>query len=485
MRPASAGSFGFGYYPLRGGWMGSLPGRFRLVVSAILYWWMVLGGNAFGQEDGSDPAAALLPSLEPLARPVDSGDFDSGQETPAPPVTPAPAPVSYSDGLSSSRFLLGDLSGLRRLSEELGLSVYVSSTQFEQGVAAGGFHQAFTWGGKFDMLAHLDSNNLGLWQGGTLDLFAESRLGQSVDAYSGTFSPPNLAMFFPVHNQEITAITGLKFTQAITEQAGIFFGKLNALNGDPEKFLKYPLTSRFWNAAFNFNLALDRYPYSAPGAGFYVAPEWGPALAFLVLDSFNSPRTSGFENLGQNGVFMYAEAKQKTEFFGLPGRQVLAGLYGTGSFSDLSPASFVELPTGAPVVSPLKSGTWTLLWNVEQRLVVDPDDPDRGLGMYIQTGLGDGNPNPVRWFVSAALCGNSPVPGRDGDIFGVGFYDLGPSAQAKSQFPGLRDEWGVELFYTLRIAPGCHLSPDLQIIRPGLAPVADAIVFGMRLKIDF
>ena len=121
-------------------------------------------------------------------------------------------------------------------------------------------------------------------------------------------------MFFPVHNQQITAITGLKFTQAITERSGIFFGKLNALNGDPEKFLKYPLTSRFWNAAFNFNLALDRYPYSTPGAGFYVAPERGPALAFLVLDSFNSPRTSGFENLGQNGVFMYAEAKQTTEF---------------------------------------------------------------------------------------------------------------------------------------------------------------------------
>jgi porin len=89
----------------------------------------------------------------------------------------------------------------------------------------------------------------------------------------------------------------------------------------------------------------------------------------------------------------YAEAKQKTEFFGLPGRQVLAGLYGTGSFSDLSPASFVELPTATPAVSPLKTGTWTLLWNAEQRLLIDADDPDKGLGMYTQTGLGDGNPN--------------------------------------------------------------------------------------------
>jgi porin len=465
--------------------MGSRSGRSGFLATAVVAWWILLGGLTYGQDVGSEQAASPSPPLERPAEPADSPNFDAGQETPAPPVTPTPAPYSYPIGTQSSRFLLGDLFGLRRLSEELGVTVYTSSTQFEQGVAAGGVRQAFTWGGKFDMLAHLDSNNLGLWEGGTFDLFAESRLGQSVDGFAGTFSPTNLAMFFPVHNQQITAITGLKFTQAITERSGIFFGKLNALNGDPEKFLKYPLTARFMNAAFNFNLALDRYPYSAPGAGFYLAPEWGPALAFLVLDSFNSPRTSGFENLGQNGVFMYAEAKQKTEFFGLPGRQVLAGLYGTGSFTDLSPASFIELPAGGPAVSPLKTGTWTLLWNVEQRLLMDSENPDRGLSMYIQTGLGDGNPNPVRWFVSAALCGNSPLSGREGDIFGVGFYDLGPSAQAKSQFPGLRDEWGVELFYNLRIAPGCHLTPDLQVLHPGLAPVANAIVFGLRLKVDF
>src|SRR5262249_28085894 len=181
-------------------------------------------------------------------------------------------------------------------------------------------------------------------------------LGQSVDTYAGTYSPPNLSMFFPVPNGTITAITGLKYTQSITERSGLFFGKLNALNGDPERFLKYPLTSRFWNAAFNFNLALDRYPYSTPGAGFYASLDPGPDVAFLVLNSYNAPRTSGLENLGMNGVFLYAQAKQATEFFGLPGRQVFAGLFGTGSFTGLSPASFVELPSGA-AVAPLNSGT--------------------------------------------------------------------------------------------------------------------------------
>ncbi|WP_254053310.1 carbohydrate porin [Singulisphaera sp. GP187] len=455
----------------------------RLLTTAVLLGGMFLSGSTFGQE--VEPDAVVAPSL--LDRPAGSGvssNFDVGQETPRPPITPPPVPDPYPDGPRSSRFLLGDAFGLRSSWEERGVSFYVSSTQFEQGVTTGGFRQAFRWGSKFDMLAHLDSGKLGLWEGGAFDLFVESRLGQSVDGFAGAFSPTNLAMFFPVSDAQITAITGLKFTQAITERSGIFFGKLNALNGDREKFLSYPLTSRFWNAAFNFNLTLDRYPYSAPGAGFYVVPERGPALAFLALDSYDSPRTSGFENLGRNGLFLYAEATQSTAFFGLPGRQILAGLYGTGSFADLAPASFIELPHGA-ASAPEKAGTWTLLWNIEQRLWVNPDAPDRGLGLYVQTGLGDGNPNPIRWFLSVALCGNSPLPGREGDLFGVGFYDLGLSEQAKRQMPGLRDEPGVELFYNMRLAPGCHLTPDLQVIQPGLAPVDPALLLGVRLKLDF
>ena len=275
-------------------------------------------------------------------------------------------------------------------------------------------------------------------------------------------------MFFPVHDQQITAITGLKFTQAITDSFGVYFGKLNALNGDRERFLKYPLTSRFWNAAFNFNMVLDCYPYSTPGAGFYLSPERGPELAFLVLNSYNSPRTSGLENFGRNGVFMYAQAAQTTRIFrsARPANRRRALWHGV---IRRPVPSVLYRATHRGGLRPKKDGTWTLLWNAEQRLWVDSENPDRGLGLYVQTGLGDGNPNPVRWFVSVALCGNSPLPGREGDTYGVGFYDLAPSVQAKSQAPGLRDEQGVELFYNMRIVPGCHLTPDLQVLHPGLA----------------
>lgn len=450
--------------------------------AGILAVWLIVAGGGVLRAAGQAPPEGG--DYQPPTPARAASTYDRDQETPRAPVTPAPVPDPYPDGPSTERFLLGDFFGGRPTWEDRGFSFFTSFTQFEQGVASGGLEQAFRWGGKFDMLAHVDGGKAGLWDGGTFDLFVESRLGQSIDNFAGVYSPTNLAMFFPVPDAQLTAITGLKFTQAITDRSGIFVGKLNALNGDREKFLKYPLTSRFWNGAFNFNMALDRYPYSTLGVGGYSTPIDGTDLAFLVLDSHNAPRTSGFENLGRNGVFMYAEAKQKVELFRLPGKHVFAGLFGTGSFTDLAPASFITLPSTL-TPSPKKAGTWTILWNFEQRLIADPDDPDRGLGLYVQLGLGDGNPNPVRGFVSAALCGNSPIPGRDGDLLGVGWYGLGLSSYAKDQWPGARNENGVELFYNMRIRPGCHLTPDLQFIRPGLAPVDEAVVFGLRMKLDF
>jgi porin len=429
-----------------------------------------LGTSAAASQDGA-PAPTRLDRL------LDEAD---GQERPEPPLTPPPPLPGETP--QASRFLFRDRTQALPALDERGLSLYVTNNQFHQGVASGGAEQAFRWGSKFEMLAHLDAERAGLWPGATIDLYAESRLGNSIDAFAGAYSPVNLAMHFPVPHEQITAITGLQLMQAISDEFGLFVGKLNALNGDPERFLRYPLTSQFWNAAFNFNLALDRYPYSAPGAGFYYDPEEGPSLAFLVLDGRDSPRTSGLANLGENGAFLYGEAKLKTSFLGLPGLQTLGGLYGTGRFADLDPSPFLNLPEGAP---PKTRGVWTLLWHVEQRLWVDDDDPTRGLGLYIQNGLGDGNPNPVRYFLAAQLVGNVPGERRRGDTLGVGFYSLDLGSAVKTAFPGLRDERGVELFYNLRVAQGCHLTPDIQILEPGLGPLPTALVLGMRLKLDF
>src|SRR5262245_46810119 len=75
----------FGGHPVRGVRMNSPAGRSGIVVTAVLSWWMLLGGPTFGQEDGTAPAAS--PFGNRPVRPGDSSNFDAGQETPAPPVT--------------------------------------------------------------------------------------------------------------------------------------------------------------------------------------------------------------------------------------------------------------------------------------------------------------------------------------------------------------------------------------------------------------
>lgn len=421
---------------------------------------LLLAAADLAKAQATAEAAAPVP-------PVRLGDLSRyfDQEAPAPPWTPPPLPDLTADDAESiaERSLRLDAFGLRPALAERGLSLYTVFTQFGQGVASGGVREGAAWGGKFDLLAHLDGNDMGLWSGATLDLFAEARLGSAIDGYAGVYSPTNLAMFFPVPDEQILAITGLTYTQKITDHLGLFAGKLNALNGDRARFASYPLTSRFWNAAFNFNLALDRYPYSAPGAGFYFYPERGPAFSFLVLDGHNSPRTSGLERLGSNGVFLYAEAKQPTAFFGLPGKQVFAGLWGSGRFSDLDPSAFLPLPPAliAAATAPKVEGTWTLLWSAEQALWVDADHPGHGLSLSVQNGLGDGNPNPIRWFFAAQIGGNSPIPNRPNDTLGVGYYHLMLGDAIKSLVPGMRNEDGVEFFYNARITPAMHLTPDL------------------------
>ena len=106
---------------------------------------MLLGGPTFGQDDGPERGGFALRSIVRSSRSIPRTSTPA-RRLPPRRSRPRLRRYSYPDGPQSSRFLLGDVFGLRRLSEELGLSVYTSFTQFEQGVAAGGLRQAFALG---------------------------------------------------------------------------------------------------------------------------------------------------------------------------------------------------------------------------------------------------------------------------------------------------------------------------------------------------
>lgn len=77
------------------------------------------------------------------------------------------------------------------------MTVDVSTTQFYQGVTAGGLEQRFVYGGRSDYIVTLTGEKLGLWKGVSLKLHGETRYGESVNGLRGALSPANELLKVP------------------------------------------------------------------------------------------------------------------------------------------------------------------------------------------------------------------------------------------------------------------------------------------------
>ena len=172
---------------------------------------------------------------------------------------------------------------------------------------------------------------MGLWEGGHLDLRGETRLGQDCNEIDGAVALSNFAMALPKLGQDVTALTGVQFTQDLSESVSIFFGKLNILDGTPAAYARGPRLNYFWNVAMQSNLSRTYLLPSTLGAGFTVRDEVEPVFNFYLLDTHYIPRTSGFSTLFSNGMVAYGEYRQRTNWFGLPGHSAVGFLYSSGA----------------------------------------------------------------------------------------------------------------------------------------------------------
>jgi porin len=99
--------------------------------------------------------------------------------------------------------------------------------------------------------------------------------------------------------------------------------------------------------------------------------------------------------------------------------------------------------------------------------------------------VSDGNPTPLRYFLSAGIGGHSNLRAGSGDTFGIGWYytgtsdEFGPIPRAALD---PRDGTGVELYYNFQVTPWLNITPDIQFIRPGNRAIAnDAEIYGLRM----
>lgn len=400
-----------------------------------------------------------------------------------PPALPFDGPL-----LERSK-LTGDWFGTRAELTEEGVTLDVSNTQYYQGVTSGGLEQSFQYSGRNDYFLNLNGEKVGLWKGLFVTLHGETRYGESANSLTGAMMPVNLMSAFPKPNGTVSALSGVKFTQFLSEDMLVYAGKINTLDD-----FKQPITGAggltgFQNTAMILNPVYARtVPYSTFGTGFAYLQNMEPVFVAAVFDTNNTPTVSGFDTLFDNGATIFAQVNLQTHFFDRPGHQGISGTYSSGTYPNISPTAYFDPSQGLVIVSPPQTGSWCLAYNFDQALYVSPDNPQRKWGVFGNLGIADTNPSPIRWFASTGISGASPIASRSRDTFGVGYFFLGVSTDLKDLAPillPLRDEHGIELYYNVQVTPWCQITPDLQVISPFRERADTSLLVGLRAKIDF
>jgi porin len=453
---------------------------------------LVLDGFAF--PDNGVQGGRGTSGVDIVGNPT-AGEKPADSEAGTSSASTAPQPVPFGGPWNSRPKLTGDWCGLRDQFRDCGFTFDLSATTYYQGIATGGLEDTFRFGGRNDYLLNVDGEKAGLWQGLGINLHGETVYGDSVNVATGAVVPVNIGRAHPVFFGTETALTAVKFTQALSENFLVFAGKINTIDNVQQPFMPgRGLDAGFMNAAFVWNPILGRtLNYATLGAGAAVLAGGYPVFTLTVYDTNNDSTTSGFNVLFDNGAIIYPTVSLPTTFFGMPGHQSLWGAYSSGRYAIVTPESLNLIPQvlqgelRPTALATLIRGSWWITYLFDQALWVDPTDKTRSWGVFGNFGISDAKPNPIHWSAIFGI-GGSPLPDRKLDTFGIAYYYLGFSDGFKNVarvITPVRDERGLELFYNVGVTPWCHVTADLQVVTPILERAETSLVLGLRAKIDF
>lgn len=420
----------------------------------------------------------------------------------APPAAPAgilPLP-NYSGDFLNRQYLTGNWWGARDALAKKGIQFDVDWTQTVQSVVSGGPDTGTRYGGTLDYNLMLDLYRMGLLPGALIKIRGESRYGESVNDLAGSLLPVNTDGFFPLtddldENVPIT-VTNLAYYQFFCEQFGFMVGKFDTLDGDANEFASGRGKTQFLNSNLVFNPAsLVLAPYSTLGAGVIIKPIDQITVSSLVFNTDDSSTSSGFEDFG-NGWTWVTEADFQYRLWDLPGGTNIGVMYARDqAFAEIGERFVFEPGQGFSV--PTKNESWLVTWSGWQYLWAEKSDrkvldttngrPDlKGFGLFWRTSIADRDTNVIEWFASGGVGGRGLIPGRDNDLYGLGYYYTSLQTGRLLEFLGVADHvQGVEAFYSLALTPAASLTFDIQVIEDALPGTETAVVIGARFLVRF
>jgi len=387
----------------------------------------------------------------------------------------AAPPGANSDIVSESR-LTGDWGGLRSAWAEKGVGIELEYTSSYQGLES----DDFQYGGKADAFINLDSSESGFWQGVGLRTHFEFRHGPADAFRGGALWPVNSAQALPLGSASELVASSLYVTMKTSENSSILFGKINVLDLlAKDSFFGGWGTRRFMNIAF-----------VAPPSGVLPPVIFGAifstkfsnvAWTAMVFDP--QDRTNDYlpGDLFSEGVNLSWSGSYAGTLGGRATQYTVGATYSTEGGTDL--ADFLLPPELEPRS---RNGSYNISFQVAHSLQKNADSG--GWGVSLKSGIGDGNPNPIRSFVIVGVSKKMLFQKRREDSFGLGYfyYAFGDDLRnALDPVFDLDDEQGVEVYYSLAVSPWMSVTADIQYIDPASGGQRDALVIGLRSNIRF
>jgi porin len=403
----------------------------------------------------------------------------------------------YSGDLWTRSYLTGDWRGARNRLADVGIQFNVEYYQYVHGVVRGGIEQSDEWGGKGVYRVHVDLDKMGAIPGGLLYFRVDARWGHSVLSKTGQLLPANEAFLVPVDYDDLEretafAVTALNYTQFLSPKFGVFFGKLDFMDGDPNEFAGGRGDTQFLNYSMMFASPTAIVPASTLGAGVMYLPNEHVTIASQVASATDSSFTSlgdAFDEWG-DGTIWATSLMTQYRVRDLPGGFNATYLQWFG-------AEFADLGSIVGELSSTEDKSWLVALSAWQYLYTEgsskgPLDttnkiPDlEGVGLFARLGFADKDTNPFKFTASVGVGGRGVIPGRDNDLFGFGyFYTETESGNVLTTIGIENSTQGIEMFYNLAITPAAMLSFDFQWLEADLPDTDNAIVLGSRFRLKF
>lgn len=415
---------------------------------------------------------------------------------------------------SESDHATGDWGGLRTRLVEHGVHFYAGYAGEVFGNVSGGLRRGAVYEGLLEFGLDLDSEKLGLWQGGLLHVTSLNTHGSGL---SGRHSGDLLTA------SNIDAYDSLRLYELWYEHR-FWNDRWSIRAGQSIADEEFSFTSSggdFLNSAFGWPAFISANVVNTGPAFFVATPgarlRWDATEALYfqsgVYDGDSFDDASGNPRVNRSGMHVHLNSDQgmfaigeagyrwnsAANTAGLPGSVKAGAWLHTGDF----PSNFHDENGGQLARTGLAPRTHAQTFGAylagEQMIWREQPEEEQGVWIFGRVG---GAPRDRAFFEFAADFGLSFVgllPGRDEDILGLGFVharisrDLRAFERLDSELSGAPyaafsdHESVLEAFYSFRPTDWWSIQPDIQwIVNPGgSAALSDALVVGIRTSIVF